>query len=193
MAPLVPFHALTVAALLLGLVPSVAAAQTPDPAGPRLDRFSLQVGAGLLLRSGGQSLSAAFGFSPVSKIDVLVSVERDHQPFRREAFSHGYGLRRGGTLTAISGEVRVSLRPPHRVSPYGLAGIGGGVSKPTVNSEFPNPVTNALRVAYFGAGVRVPMAGGITMFGDARAMMALEGNDSVMGIWPVRAGLAWRF
>ena len=29
--------------------------------------------------------------------------------------------------------------------------------------------------------------------GDARAMLALEGNDGLLGVWPVRAGVAWRF
>lgn len=186
-------RALTVAALLLLLIPCGATAQTPDATGPGLDRFSLQAGAGPLLRSGGNNLSAAFGFSPLSRLDFLVSVERTHVPFQRDTFSDGYSLTRGGTLTAVSGEVRVSLLPPHRVSPYGFAGIGGGVSRPTVNAEFPNPVRNDLRVVYFGGGLRVPLRGGLSVFGDARAMMALEGDEGIMGIWPVRAGLAWRF
>ena len=186
-------RALTVAALLLVLITRGAAAQTPDANGPRLDRFSLQAGAGPLLRSGGHNLSAAFGFSPLSRLDFLVSVERTQVPFQRDTFSDGYSLTRGGTLTAVSGEVRVSLLPPLRVSPYGFAGIGGGVSRPTVNAEFPNPVKNALRVVYFGGGLRAPLGGGFSLFGDARVMMALEGDDGIMGIWPVRAGVAWRF
>ncbi|MDP2319739.1 MAG: hypothetical protein Q8O42_10425 [Acidobacteriota bacterium] len=186
-------QALTVAALLLVLIPRGAAGQAPDPAGPGLDRFSLQAAAGPLLQSGGYNLSAAFGFSPLSRLDLLVSVERTLVPFERTTFSDGYSLTRGGTLTAVSGEVRVSFLPPHRVSPYAFAGLGGGVSRPTVNNEFPTEVKNDLLVVYFGGGVRVPMRGGFSIFGDARAMMALEGDEGIMGLWPVRAGVAWRF
>ena len=66
--------------------------------------------------------------------------------------------------------------------------MGGGVSRPTVNEAFPNPVENDLRVVYFGGGLRVPITGGLTVFGDARVMMALEGADGILGVWPVRAG-----
>lgn len=184
---------LTIAVLSLVLMPRGAAGQTPDAASPGLGRFSLQVAAGPLLQSGGHNLSAAFGWSPASRLDLLVSVERNHLPFQRETFTDGYSLTRGGTLMTVGGEVRVSFLPPHRVSPYGFAGIGGGVSRPTVNAEFPSPVENNLLVVYFGGGVRLPLRGGLSIFGDARAMLALEGDDGLMGIWPVRAGVAWRF
>ena len=187
-------RALTAAVLLfLVLSPRAVTGQTLDTARPEFDRFSLQVAAGPLLKSGGHTLSAALGFSPISRLDFVVNVERDHLPFRRETFSDGYSLTRGGTLTAVSGEVRASVLPPHRVSPYGFAGIGGGVSRPTVNDTFPTPVENDLRIVYFGGGVRVPISGGLSVFGDARVTLALEGGDGLLGIWPVRAGLGWRF
>jgi hypothetical protein len=184
---------LTMALLSLVLLARSAAGQAPDAARPGLDRFTFQLGAGPLLQSGGHNLSAAFGVSPASRLDLLVSVERNHLPFQRQTFTDGYSLTRGGTLTAVSGEVRLSFLPPHRVSPYGFAGLGGGVSRPTVNEAFPDEVKNDLRIVYFGGGVRVPIRGGFTVFGDARAMMALEGGDGIMGIWPVRVGGAWRF
>ena len=180
--------------LLLLLSPQAVTGQTPDTAGAGLDRFSLQVAAGPLLKSGGgHTLSAAFGFSPISRVDLVVNVARDHLPFQRDTFRGGFSVTRGGTLTSVSGEVRASVFPPHRVSPYGVAGIGGGVSRPTVNDAFPDPVENDLRVVYFGGGVRVPIRSGFSVFGDARAMLALEGGDGIMGVWPVRAGVAWRF
>jgi hypothetical protein len=190
----VNIRALTVAvSVFLAFIPVVATGQTADTTGPGLDRFSLQVAAGPLLQSGGYNASAAFGFSPISRLDFIVNVERNHLPFQRETFTDGYSITRGGTLTTVSAEVRASLLPPHRVSPYGFAGIGGGVSRPTVNDDFPTPVENDLRTVYFGGGLRVPLRGGLSIFGDARAMMTLEGGDGIMGIWPVRAGLAWRF
>ena len=178
--------------LLLVLVPSVVMGQTPETASPG-DRFTLQLAGGPLLKSSGHNLSAAFGFSPVSRLELIVNIERDHLPFQRETFGDGYSITRGGTLTTVSGEVRASVLPPHRVSPYAFAGIGGGVSRPTVNDAFPTPVKNDLRVVYFGGGLRVPLRGGFTVFGDARAMLALEGDDGLLGVWPVRAGIAWRF
>ena len=179
---------------LLVTIPSAASGQSADTAQPELDRFSLEVAAGPLLQNGGHTLSAAFGFAPLSRLEFLVSVERDHLPFERETFRDGFSLTRGGDLTTVSGEIRASVLPPHRVSPYGFAGIGGGISKPTVNSDFPEPVTNDLRVVYFGAGLRVPLRQGFAIFGDARAMLALENEgDSLMSVVPLRIGVAWRF
>jgi hypothetical protein len=190
----VNIRVLTVAVTsFFGLMPHVVAGQTTATSGPGLDRFTLEVGAGPLWNSGGHTVSAGFGFSPISRLDLMVNVERDHVPFQRESFSGGYSLTRGGTMTAVSGEVRASVLPPHRVSPYGFAGLGGGRSRPTVNDEFPTEVENDLRVVYFGGGLRVPVRGGLTIFGDARVMLALEGDDGFSGFWPVRAGLAWRF
>ena len=179
--------------LILVAVPRTVTGQTADAARPGPDRFTLEVGAGPLLKSGGHTLSAAFGFSPISRLDLVVNVERDHLPFQRDTFGGVQSITRGGTLAAISGEVRASVFPPERVSPYGFAGIGGGISRPTVNDAFPNPVENALRVVYVGGGLRVPIRGGLTVFGDARAMLALEGGDGLLGVWPVRAGIGWRF
>jgi hypothetical protein len=187
-------RSLTAAPLLLLLLsPRMAVSQTSESEGAGLDRFSLDLGAGPLLKSGGHSLGASFGFSPIARVDLVVHVERNHLPFQRETFGDGLSLTRGGTLTSVSGELRASIFPPDRVSPYGLAGIGGGVSRPTVNDAFPDPVENDLRVVYFGGGLRVPIRKDLSVFGDARAMLALEGGDGIMGVWPVRAGLAWRF
>src|SRR5687767_4040549 len=97
----------TVAPLLLLLLsPQLVTAQTPAT---ELDRFSLQVGAGPLLNSGGHSLSAAFGFSPISRVDLMVNVERTHLPFERNTTPHSFGVTRGGTLTFVSAEVRASV------------------------------------------------------------------------------------
>jgi hypothetical protein len=186
--------------LLFVLIPNLVTGQTPvaaaassDTEGERRQRLSLQVAAGPTLISAGNVLSAAFGYSPASRLELRVNVERAHLPFRLKRFTDGYSATRGGTMTFVSGEVRLALLPADRVSPFAMAGIGGGVSRPTVNAQFPDPVRNDLRVLYFGGGVGVPLGRGFSLWGDARAILALESNDGVMAVWPVRAGVAWRF
>ena len=183
--------------VLFVLIPNVVTGQTsiaasaPSDAGrDGRERLSLQVAAGptLTLIGGGNVLSAAFGYSLASRLELLLNVERNHVPFQLYGSST-----RGGTLTFVSGEVRFALRPADRVSPFAMAGAGGGVSRPNVNAEFPDRVRNHLRVLYIGGGVRVPLRRGFSLVGDARCMIGLEGYDGVLGAWPVRAGVAWRF
>ena len=191
--------------LLFVLAPSVVTGQTsiaPSDAGGAgsagsegRERLSLQVAAGpLLTLSGGANvLSAAFGYSPVSRLELLLNMERSHVPFQLTRFTDGYSVSRGGTLTFVSGELRFALLPANRVSPFALVGAGGGVSRPTVNAYFPDRVRNDLRVLYVGGGVRVPLGRGFSLSGDARCMLGLEGYDGVLALWPVRVGVAWRF
>ena len=165
------------------VVPGLASAQ----------RVGVQAAGGSIVNGGGYVLSAAFGYAPLSWLELLVNVERDHLPFEVERFSDGStAATRGGTLTFVSGEVRVGPTLG-RVSPFALAGVGGGTSRPNVNAMFPGVITNDLQVVYVGGGVRVPLGAGISVIGDARAMLAVEGDDGILGMVPVRAGIAWRF
>src|SRR5687768_17185073 len=169
----------------VSLLPRVVTGQTPV-ATPT--RFSLQAAAGPTLNGGGHVLSAAFGYSPASRLELLLNIERDHLPLQLKRFPDGgFSATRGGTMTFVSGELRAALRPADRVSPYAIAGVGGGVSRPNVNAQFPDPVRHRIRVVYFGGGVRVPLRRELSFFGDARAMLALEGNDGILAVWPVRA------
>jgi hypothetical protein len=177
---------------LITLTAPPVAAQAPDASRP-LGRFTFQAAAGPLIKSGGHTVSAGVGFSPISRIDLAVNVARDHIPFRREVTSDSSSMTRGGTLAYVSGEIRASIMPPHRVSPYVFGGIGAGVSQPNVNSNFPIAVENKLRVVYAGAGLRIPISRGLSIFGDGRVMLGMEDNDGLLGMWPVRAGLTWRF
>jgi hypothetical protein len=186
--------------LLFLLVPNVVTGQTSiaasapsDAGGEGRERLSLRAAAGPTLIGGGNVLSAAFGYSPASRLELLLNVERTHLPFQLERFPDGYSATRGGTMAFVSGELRLALLPADRVSPFAMVGVGGGVSRPNVNDEFPDRVRNDLRVLYLGGGVRVPLRRGFSLLGDVRAMLALEGYDGVLGLWPVRAGLAWRF
>ena len=171
--------------------PSITAGAPSDGESDERARLSLQVAAGpmLTLVGGGNVLSAAFGYSPASRLELLVNVERNQVPFQL----YGSSATRGGTLTFASGELRLALLPKDRVSPFVIAGAGRGVSRPNVNATFPDPVRNDLRVLYVGGGVRVPLRRGFSLMGDARCLLGLEGYDGVLGIWPVRAGVAWRF
>lgn len=191
--------AIAVSPLFL-FVPNLATGQTPTSAAAPSDsrhegrgRLSLQVAAGPTLMQGGNVLSAAFGYSPTSRLELLLNVERTYQPFQLEQFNGGYSATRGGTMTFVAGELRLALRPADRVSPFVVAGVGGGISRPNVNAEFPDSVRNDLGVAYFGGGVRIPLRGRFSLFGDARVMIAVEGDDGVLAVWPVHAGVAWRF
>jgi hypothetical protein len=184
---------------LFVLVPNVATGQASVPAAQSdaaregRERLSLQAAAGSHLIGGGHVVSAAFGYSPASRLELLLNVERNHLPFQLKHFADGYSTTRGGTMTFVSGELRLALLPVDRVSPFVMAGVGGGVSRPNVNAQFPDPVRNGLRVLYVGGGVRVPLRRGLSLCGDARATLALEGNDGILAVWPVRAGVAWRF
>ena len=172
---------------------STGAPAPPDAESERRQHLSVQLAGGLTLIGGGNVLSTAFGYSPASRLELLLNVERNHLPFQLKRFTDGFSATRGGTMTFVSGELRLALLPADRMSPFAMAGAGGGVSRPNVNAEFPDRVRNELRVLYFGGGVRVPLRRGFSLLGDARAILALEGNDGVLAVWPVRVGVAWRF
>ena len=89
-------------------------------------------------------------------------------------------------------EVRVTLLGRDRLTPYGLAGFGAGISRPNVNEIFPEPRTNAVRAVSFGGGIHVPLRPRLSIFADARMIVGAEAGE-LLAIAPVRAGLAWRF
>lgn len=185
----------TVAAVsaLFILVPSIAFAQ--KAAGTGSDRFSLQAAAGRTLNDPGSDLSAAAGFSPERHVDLLINVERMHQPTRDQSSSGGVSsTTRGGTLTFVSGEVRAAFRPPDDASPFVLAGFGAGRSEPNVNAQFPAAARHGLRAVYAGAGFRIPLGEHAALLADARLLLGIEeGTDGLTATWPVRVGVVWRF
>ena len=104
-------RALSAVCLALFLVPATASAQSPASS------FSIQGAAGPTIVDPGHNLSAAIGFSPMPRLTLLLDVQRTHIPTRITRHEHGSSATRGGTLTALSGEVRVSLWPSPRVTP----------------------------------------------------------------------------
>lgn len=168
--------------LLVLMVPVAAAAQ------------SVEVAAGRTLLGAGSHVSAGVGFSPTSRLDLVASIERIHLPFEEESTpGGGFSVTRGGTMTFGSGELRVSLFPRDRVSPFVLVGGGWGVSRPTTNSRFPDVISNDLGVIFVGGGIRVPVGRHFSVLAEARAALALEASDSAIGLVPIRAGVIWRF
>jgi hypothetical protein len=95
-------------------------------------------------------------------------------------------------MTAVSGEVRVGLWPAERVTPYALAGLGAGMSRPTVNEVYPDRVTNNVRFMFFGGGVHVPLRERLSLLGDVRLLVGAEAGETLAMI-PVRVGIAWHF
>jgi hypothetical protein len=172
--------------VVLALVPAGAGAQSSAPS------VSIQAAAGPTIIDTGHHVSAAVGFSPVSRVTLLLDVQRTQLLSRVRRDERGSTGFRGGTMTAASGEVRVGLWPAQRVTPYGLAGLGAGVSRPTVNEAFPDRVTNGVRFMFFGGGVDVPLREQLSLFGDVRLLVGAEAGET-LAIVPVRLGIAWHF
>lgn len=168
-------------------------------AGAQTSSVSAQAAGGLTLIDAGHNLSAGVAWSPLSRVRFMLGVERTHLDSRVSTHIDGpsgqpiTSLFRGGTLTAVSGTIRVSLFPDGRVTPYVLAGIGNGVSKPNVNEHFPTPVTNRAVFGIAGAGLAMPVGDHLSVFGDARMMVGAEGREGMIAVAPVRIGVNWRF
>lgn len=119
---------------------------------------------------------------------LVIGVERSHWPTEVGPTS----ATRGGTVTFISGEVRFLPVTVGRVSPYALASVGAGVSRPNVNTIFPDRVTNTAWLMVGGAGVRIAATDRLSVFADMR--FGIHGElDTIRLLLPVRGGVAWRF
>ena len=175
-----------VVVLVLTSLPAAASGQAASPS------VSIQAGAGPTLVDAGHHLSAAVGFSPLSRMTLFLEVQRTQLSSRVTRTPHSVSRFRGGTLTAVSGELRLGLFPTDRVTPFGSIGIGAGVSHPTVNETFPDRVRNDARFASVGGGIHVPVGDRLSLFGDVRWMLGGEAGE-LLAMMPVRAGLAWRF
>jgi hypothetical protein len=189
-----------VAWLLFVLVPRVVAAQTsvgdqvPRTRDDNRPRLSVHLAAGAAIPSGndgpGNVQSVSIGYSPTSKLTVLVNGGRAHKFARVRQFPDGFYREPGGTLQFVSGEVRFALRSGERISPYALAGAGFGVWRRT--EAIAEPLTNAAHVFFSGGGLVVPLGPHLRVSGDVGFLVLIE-RDVPHLFLPVRAGLAWRF
>jgi hypothetical protein len=169
--------------LLLLATPKIAGAQS----------LVLQGSAGPTLVDSGFSVAGGLGFSPTSHLTVLFDVERTYLSSRLTSDGRGgFSGFRGGTLTLGSAQLRVTPFGRDRVGPYGLVGFAAGVSRPNVNAQFPDPVTNDVRAIFFGGGIHVPLRERVSLFADGRMMIGAEAGE-LLAVAPVRVGVAWRF
>ena len=169
--------------VLLAFCPSAAHGQS----------FELYGSTGPTITDAGLSFAAGVGVSPTSRLTLLASIERTHlvSQIRRETYSTSYF--RGGTYLLASGELRFAPRGRDRVGPFALAGFAAGVSRPNVNEVFRTPATNGARAVFGGGGVVVPLGRRLTAFADVRMLIGTEGNEGIVAVAPVCAGVAWRF
>ena len=179
----------SVVALVLLTTAGRASAQGPS--------VSVQVGGGPTLVDAGQTFAATVGFWPNSRIAFMVDVQRTHLDSRvtTERFGDVISVStfRGGTLVAVTGEFRFAPFPSAPVSPYIFGGLGTGRSRPNVNERFPEPVTNTARFMSGGAGVTVPIGDRFSAYAETRLLFGAEGTEGLLGMWPVRVGVGWRF
>jgi hypothetical protein len=171
----------TLAALLLFITPAVAAAQDSI--------VSVVASAGPTLYDRGRSISAGIAFNVVPELSMVATVQRDHLDARVTAQS----TFRGGTLTTVSTEARYEPLARARVSPFGVLGMGIGISQPNVlDPRFDRAVTNRVRSVFAGAGVRIPIDESLSIVADVRWVL-FGGDNDYGGVAPLRAGIAWRF
>lgn len=164
------------------------------PAAVRGQGISVHAAAGPTLADRGYSATAGVGFSPISRLTLMGSVERSHLPSRIQEFPGGFSFFRGGTFTMASAELRVSVFGRDRVSPYGLIGFSAGRSRPNVTDIFPTPVVRDVVGPFAGGGVHVPLGQRVSLFADLRlALIMSREADDLYGLSPLRAGLSWRF
>ncbi len=164
------------------------------PSIARAQGVSVHAAVGPTLADSGYSLAGGFGLSPTSRITLMGNVERSHLPSRRKESSGSISHFRGGTFTLGSAELRVSLFPRDRVSPYGLVGFAGGRSRPNVTDIFPTPIVNTVYAPFAGGGVQVPLGTRLSLFADVRlALLVGTESDDLYALTPLRTGFSWRF
>jgi hypothetical protein len=173
------------AVLIMLTYPLLASAQS----------FQVQGSGGPTLTDPGNSVAAGIGYAPTSRLAFQANVERTHleSQIRRDARNFVSSAFRGGTLTLATVELQVNVRKRDRFGPYGLVGFAAGRSRPTVNEHFPEPVTNDVRAMFLGGGILIPVRDRLSLFADARMMVGAEGVEGIVGVAPLRAGVAWRF
>jgi hypothetical protein len=173
---------------LSAVSPAIAAGQGTHIA------VSVQGAVGSHLGDGGDTESIGLGLAFGQRFGVVVNAERSHVPSDVTFFTDGYAASRGADTRFVSGEFRYVPVTYKRLSPYVIAGIGRGVSRPNVNAFFPDRVTHTVTLVFPGFGARVGLTEHLSAFADLRIMFQSRSGEPDAGMFgPIRGGLAWRF
>ena len=169
---------------LLVVSPRIAQAQS----------FEVHASAGPTITDPGYSFAAGAGYSPTKHLTIAVNIEQTHLSSQTRSDGRGgFSSTRGGTLLLGTGELQIAPLGRDRLGPYGLVGFAAGVSHPSVNATFPDPVTNSASALFFGGGLQVPVNKHLSIFGDVRMMIGAEGPEGILAIVPIRGGISFRF
>jgi hypothetical protein len=155
--------------------------------------FALYGAAGPTITDPGNSVAVGVGFSPASRLTLVFNAERTHLSSRTTGHGALVSHFRGGTLLLGTAELRVAPFGRGRFGPFGVAGLAAGVSRPNVNNRFPNRITNRVRAMLLGGGVDLPVGERLSVFADVRMTVGADGNEGMVAVAPLRAGLSWRF
>jgi hypothetical protein len=159
-----------------------------------LRRVSVDLGLGSHYLDGGDVASVSVAFAVSRIVALAATVERSHVPTTLSTFPDGYSVTRNGTLTSVSGELRVTIPAGRRWTPYGMLGRGVGESVLNVNEFFPNPITTTADLLYAGGGVRSALGSTAALFADAKLIFVIGREvDDLSARLPVRAGVSFRF
>lgn len=143
----------------------------------------------------GYSVAAGVDLAPSPYVGVVINVERTHVASRVTRDGTATSRFRGATITLGTAELRVTAFGRRRVRPFGLFGMGAGTARPNVDELFPGEgTTGAVRAVFFGGGLHVSVLERLSVFTEVRMMLVGETEgEGLLGVGPVRAGLAWRF
>jgi hypothetical protein len=155
---------------------------------------SVQGAIGSHIGDGGDTESLSLGVWFGEHFGVVVNAERSHVPTDVTFFDDGYAATRGATTRFVSGEFRYVPVTYKRISPYVIAGVGFGVSRPNVNEFFPVGIKHDVILQFPGFGGSVLLTEHLSAFADIRFMFqSRRGEPDAGGFGPIRGGLAWRF
>lgn len=159
----------------------------------RAQEVGVQGAAGVTLVDAGYSVSGAVTYAATSRLSLVFGYDHTHIESRTRTTSHSTSSFRGGTLFLGSAEVQVTPFGRHRWGPYGLGGLAAGWSRPNVNAQFPDRITNEVRAFFLGGGLQVPVEDSVRVFFDWRVVLGGEGRNGTVAVSPLRAGLNWTF
>ena len=174
---------------------ALAALCLSAPAVVRAQAFEVHGSAGPTLTDAGYLLSAGVGFTPMSRLTIIVDVAQTRLATRVDTDLRGnVTTSRGGTVTLGEAALRVSLFGTERIDPYAIAGIGMGVTRPNSIAGLADRGTIDVLAPFAGGGILVPFRHRVSFFCDGRMMLvAGTETDELLGVGSIRGGINWRF